>query len=175
MDRLDLFEILVRQHSDMLRAFIRSLAFDRELVDDVYQDTILAAWSGIDGFDKTKPIQPWLRGIARNCLFAAARKRHDAIVSDAAVVEGIERQMSAIDGREGDTLAERTATLRSCMEHLSAEEREAIDLCYRRDLPATIAATQVSVSHDAMRKRLQRARSGLLECLKRHEVLGTCT
>jgi RNA polymerase sigma-70 factor (ECF subfamily) len=172
MEKLDLFEIIIRQHSEMLRTFIRSIAFDRELVDDVFQDTVVAAWRQIDSFDRTRPVGPWLRGIARNCIMSAARYRKRSLIDDEIVLARIEQQMTHIDGLEGDTFAERTATLQHCMQRLAPEQQEALDLCYIRSLPATIAASLAHVSHDAMRKRLQRARSDLLECLRRHEVLG---
>ncbi|MFO0827306.1 MAG: sigma-70 family RNA polymerase sigma factor [Phycisphaerales bacterium] len=172
MDKLGLFEILIRQQSDMLRCFLRSIAFDKQLVDDVFQDTIVAAWKQIDEFDRTRPIGPWLRGIARNCLLAAARQHRRAIVSDEAVVQHIDGHMSHLDDQPGDTFPERSAALRDCMERLGNDEREAIDLCYVRDMPANRAAEVAHITHDAMRKRLQRARSSLSECLRRHGVLG---
>jgi RNA polymerase sigma-70 factor (ECF subfamily) len=171
MDKLDLFEILIRQQSDMLRTFIRSVAFDKDLVDDVFQDTIVAAWEQIDSFDRSKPIGPWLRGIARNCLYTASRKRRKAIIDDEAVLSGIERQSAHIETLAGDTLGERTAALNDCLERLPSEQREAVHLCYFRDLPANRAAEVAHVSHEAMRKRLQRARADLLECLGGHGIL----
>lgn len=171
MDRLHLFEILIRQQSDMLRAFIRSIAYDRDLVDDVFQDTVMVAWRQIDSFDRTKPIGPWLRGIARRCLMSAARKRHKAVINDEVVVDRIDRTMANVELAEGDDLGEKSAALRTCMERLGPEQKEAIDLCYVRELPANTAAEIAHVTHEAMRKRLQRARADLLDCLRKANVL----
>lgn len=171
VDRLHLYEILIRQQSDKLRAFIRSIAFDRDLIEDVFQETVLVAWRQIDTFDRTKPIGPWLRGIARNCLLAQARKRNRAIIDDEAVIGRIDRQMAAGEGAEGDDFGEKSEALRNCMERLGTEQREAIDLCYIREMPATLAADVARITHDAMRKRLQRARADLLDCLRRSNVL----
>jgi len=171
LDKLGMFEILIRQQTDALRTFIRAIAFDKDLVDDVFQDTIVAAWKQIDAFDRTRPISPWLRGIARNCLLGASRQKRRAIVSDEVVTNHVEKNMSILDGDAGEALNERTEAMRTCMERLGEEEREAVDLCYKREMRANRAAEVAHVSHDAMRKRLQRARASLYECLQRRGIL----
>ena len=53
-----LFDILVRQHAEMLNAFIHSFAFEKSTVDDVFQETIITAWKRIDEFDRSRPFGP---------------------------------------------------------------------------------------------------------------------
>ena len=171
MDKLGMFEILIRQQTEMLRTFIRAMAFDKDLVDDVFQDTVMAAWKQIDAFDRTRPIGPWLRGIARNCLLSASRQRRRAIVNDEVVIDHVDRKMSLLDNDVGEASVERTDALRDCMRRLGDEEREAVNLCYARDMSANRAAEVAHVTHDAMRKRLQRARASLFECLQRRGIL----
>lgn len=171
MDKLGVFELLIRQNTPALRAFIRSIAFDRQLVEDVFQDTIMAAWKQIDLFDRERPIGPWLRGIARNCLLAAARKRRRTVVGNEVVVNEIESRFSSLDPDSGENDRSREA-LRDCIAGLKSEEREAVDLCYRQEMQANEAALVAKVSHDAMRKRLQRARASLLDCMERKGVQG---
>ncbi|MBL9149207.1 MAG: sigma-70 family RNA polymerase sigma factor [Phycisphaerae bacterium] len=171
MDKHGLFEILIRQNAPSLRAFIRSIAFDRELVDDVFQETILAAWNQIESFDRSRPIGPWLRGIAKNCLLAASRKRRRMVLNDEVVVNEIERRFSSLDPEVEEANRSREA-LRECVGSLKSDEREAVELCYRQEMPANEAATIAHVSHDAMRKRLQRARANLLDCLERKGIAG---
>ena len=74
MDCRSLFEILIRENTDMLVAYIRSGVRDEHAVDDLYQETVLTAWRRLDAYDRDKPIGPWLRGIAGKLMLAHYRK-----------------------------------------------------------------------------------------------------
>ncbi len=74
MDVRDLFETLVREHAEMLTAFIRGTVRDGSLVDDIFQETMLTAWRRLDEYDKQRPFGSWLRGIAARVQLAAYRK-----------------------------------------------------------------------------------------------------
>jgi RNA polymerase sigma-70 factor (ECF subfamily) len=60
-----IFEILVRENSRMLLAFIRSIQSDQAAADDIWQETMLVAWRRIGDYDNSRPFGPWLRGIAQ--------------------------------------------------------------------------------------------------------------
>src|SRR5947209_8150825 len=53
----------------------RDPAADDSLARDILQDAILAALQSADKFDSTRPVRPWLLGIALNCLRHACRDR----------------------------------------------------------------------------------------------------
>ena len=74
MDAKSLFEILIRENTDMLVAYIRAGVRDEHAVDDLYQETVLTAWKRLDDYERDKPIGPWLRGIAGNLMLAFYRK-----------------------------------------------------------------------------------------------------
>lgn len=163
----DLFEILVRQHSDMLTAYLRGLAFDETLVDDAFQETLLAAWNQIDRFDRERPFGPWLRGIARNVLLSMARgkKRYRAHLTDL-MEKRMAEQLARMESEPGDTFAEQMRTLRDCVARLADEHRHAVDLVYVRGLDAKQAAEASGLADETFRKRLYRARLALAECLR---------
>lgn len=66
VDSLDIFEVLVRENSRMLTAFIQSAVRNPAAVDDIWQETMVTAWKRWDDFDRSQPFGAWLRGIARN-------------------------------------------------------------------------------------------------------------
>ncbi len=167
----DLFNILIRQHAEMLTAFIHAVAFDRTSVDDIFQETVLTAWQRLEEFDATRPFGPWLRGIARNHILSMARKgrRYRAHLDDL-VQQRIDQQVERIDTTAGDTFAERLDTLRDCIARLSPEAREAVDLVYVRGLESAVAAKSAGTNDETFRKRLYRARLTLAECLKAKSV-----
>ncbi len=169
----DIFDILIRQHADMLSAFIYSMSFDRSEVDDIFQETIISAWTRIDDFDPSRPVAPWLRGIARNHILAAARKnRRYRAHLHSLLEERVEEQFGRLDRESGDSFAERIAELKRCIARLHAEGREAIELVYIRGVDLPVAAESVGAADETFRKRLYRARLWLAECLKGKEVLA---
>ncbi len=163
----DLFNILVRQHAQMLTAYIHSVAFDQSTVDDVFQETILTAWKRLDDCDHQRPFGPWLRGIARNHIMSIARgKRRYRAHMDELQQLRIDEQIERVDRAAGDTFADRSAALLECMGELHPDSHQAVDLVYVRGLDSVAAARSVGASDETFRKRLYRARLALAECLK---------
>lgn len=172
----NLFNILIRQHAEMLSAFIHAVAFDRSAVDDIFQETVITAWQRIEEFDATRPFGPWLRGIARNHILNTARgnRRYKAHL-DELLQRRVDQQIDRINGSPGDTFADRLESLRDCIERLSPDAREAVDLVYVRGLDATAAARTLATNDETFRKRLYRARLALAECLRAKSIFVPAT
>jgi len=71
-----LFEILVREHADMLASFLRSAVADAAAVDDLFQETFLVVWKNLDRYDRGRPFAPWVRGIASRLVMAERRRSY---------------------------------------------------------------------------------------------------
>lgn len=167
----DLFEILVREHADMLTAFLRSLVHREDAVDDLFQETMLVAWRRLGDYDRTRPFAPWLRGIAAR--LAMARRRKGAI--DAArctphALEFLEERFAALERLPGDSFLERSDRIRDCLQRLPAMLRESLDLAYGRGLALAEIAQSLDSSEEAVKKRVQRARALLAECMGTQEA-----
>ena len=72
------FQELVSQYKDSVYAFLRRYLNDRDLVDDVFQETFLQMYVSRDTFDVSKPLRPWLFTIAANKAKDALRRRQRA-------------------------------------------------------------------------------------------------
>ncbi len=71
------FQELVRQYKDSVYGFLRRFLNDRDLVDDVFQETFMQLYVSRDAFDQSKPLRPWLFTIAANkAKDALRRKQH---------------------------------------------------------------------------------------------------
>jgi RNA polymerase sigma-70 factor (ECF subfamily) len=87
------------------------------------------------------------------------------------VLEYLDGQVHHISQGRGDTWDQKIAALKECIEALPADQKQAIDLRYLDNESAKSIAQRLRVSHEAIKKRLQRARGQLLNCLRRKKVL----
>ena len=171
-----LFDILVRQHAEMLNAFIHSFAFEKSTVDDVFQETVIIAWKRIDEFERSRPFGPWLRGIARNHILSSARKnrRYRTHLTEL-MQQRIALQFDKVDQAAGDSFSQRISELHDCIARLKEDAHEAIDLVYVRGLDAAAAAKALGTTDETFRKRLYRARLALAECLRTKSIFAPAT
>ena len=162
-----LFEILAREHHDMLVAFLRTRCADASSVEDLYQETMLQAWRSLDRFDPSRPVGPWLRGIAANVVASHQRThaRRLRVLSEA-IRQRISGQFEAIEQQPGETFEQRLGPLEACIERLPPPMRHALHCKYWRDLGVAAIAEAAETSVETAKKRLQRGRQKLLECLR---------
>jgi len=172
IDAQRVFEILVRENADMLMTYLRAVVWKADTVDDLFQETMLTAWRRLGDYDTQRPFGPWLRGIAARLVMAHRRKaQRDAMLCDENVLAYLDRQIDHIARRSSDTWDEKIAALRDCIQQLPKGYREAIDQRYGKDQPVRMLARSLNLSMEAVKKRLQRARQRLADCLKEKHVL----
>lgn len=174
-DAKQVFEILVRQHADMLTAYLRAVVREPAVADDLFQETMLVAWRRLDVYDPKRPFGAWLRGIAGRLVLAERRTRAAVVFCDEVVLEQLDHRLGQVEARPGDTFEEKLDGLRKCQEELPDVYREIIGLRYRDGLSPAELVTRLNISWDAQKKRLQRARALLLDCLTRKLAPGEVT
>ncbi len=166
LDAKSIFELLVREHAGMLMAYLRAAVRDPSTAEDLFQETMVSAWKSLDRFDRERPMAPWLRGIARNVVLVWYRKNKTAPQPvDASALEVIDHRMAGLQRLSGDTFEEKLSALGDCVSALPEAYRQVIDLRYRDDLWPQQISEQLSQNLEAVKKRLHRARTMLLECL----------
>ena len=160
----------------MLLAYLRAALRDPGAVDDVFQETLVTAWRILDRFDHDRPFAPWLRGIARNHLMAHHRKhRRVPLACEEAVLSHLDQRLDQIGRRAGDTWDEKLEALDDCLDHLPDETRTMLDWHYRLELTTERIADRIASNRETVKKRLQRARARLLDCLTRKGILDDPT
>lgn len=173
VDSRTLFGILVRENAEMLMVYLRSAVRDPATVDDLFQETMLIAWRTSDRFDHSRPFGPWLRGIAAKVVLAHRRKSAKALpVCNEAMLEQFEARLAAIQKQPGDTFEEKLECLRRCLEQLPERLRETVRHRYTLLLSRAETASRLNTTAEVVKKRLQRARSALLDCVLRKLAAG---
>ncbi len=167
LDAKQLFEILARDHADMLWSFLRGIVRDHAAAEDLFQETLMVAWRSLDRYDTSMPFGPWLRGIAGRLILARRRKLAGSLlhIVDTADLEMLEALYARVAARPGDCWDDKIDLLRRCLDDLPAPQREVIRLYYWDDLDCHGIAEQLTRPLEAVKKRLQRARALLAKCL----------
>jgi RNA polymerase sigma-70 factor len=173
IDAHAVFEILVRENAAMLRTYLRAAVRDAADVDDLFQEAMIVAWRRLDEFDRSRPFGPWLRGIAGRLVMAHFRKApRRGMLWDESLLEHLDRRVQHIADRPGDTWDDKIEALRECIRALPDHYRETIRHRYIEDEPAARVAAGLQLSLETVKKRLQRARARLLDCLQRKGIVA---
>lgn len=162
-----LFEVFVRENEGALMTYIRSLVRDPGLADDLFQETLITAWRRFDDFDTSRPLAPWLRGIALNLVRNARRKRAaDFLLTGDQVALFIEQAVAQVESINADSWSDRLAHLRACLARLTDRSKSLVHFRYSQQQTAIQIAEHFGDSPSAVRKQLQRIRDSLWECVQ---------
>jgi RNA polymerase sigma-70 factor, ECF subfamily len=82
------FEQIYCRHAGWVFGLCLRLAGQRELAEDCTQETFVAAWRGLSGFQKRSQFSTWLHRIAVNAVLARRRSPADAISANDEAVAG---------------------------------------------------------------------------------------
>lgn len=168
MEPHDLFEILVREHADMVRAFLLATLRDPGAADDLAQETFLVAWRNLERYDRKLPFGPWVRGIAGKLVLNHRRKLGRAKVCyfDSETLHLLDRSFETFTALKGDSFDDKLDELRRCMGVLTPAQHDAIALHYEHGLHCNQIAKRLGIGLEATKKHLQRGRAALLRCLE---------
>lgn len=160
------FATLVRDHHRELLVYARALSGDSATARDIVQDAFIVAYEKFAIFDVTRDFATWMRGIVRNKWREWVRSNRFVELPDVELAS-IDRDVAQWQEShlQGQGLVFEALAL--CMSLLPERLRQAIDAFYYREDRGGEAAEQLGVAPSALRKRLQRARELLRECVAR--------
>lgn len=168
MDAKTLFEILIRENTEMLLAFLRAGVRDRHAVDDLYQETVLTAWKRLDQYDRSQPFGPWLRGISGKLILSYYRKTsRRAMPLDDQAIAWLDRRFEAIHAMPGDAFQEKLSALRECIETLPETYKTPVKMRFKEGCGLSEIESALQVAKGTVKKRLVRGKARLADCLER--------
>jgi RNA polymerase sigma-70 factor (ECF subfamily) len=147
-----------------LRAFARSLCRERELADDLVQDTCLKAWQAVDSFDPTAPMRPWLFRILRNEFYQYSRRSWRSAPLDQEVAENTLVAPANLDARIDFRV------LQAAMTDLPDVQREALILVVAAGYTYEEAGEICNCSAGTIKSRVSRAREAVMYKMERADV-----
>lgn len=136
----------------------------RHDAEDVVQETFLRALRGVRGFDGSRPLRPWLLGIAANrCRTALARRARRPLPIEA-VQERVDPRPGLVDP---DDLA---GELERALQRLRPEYRLVFVLFHEQGLPYEEISRAIDRPIGTVKTWLHRARAELAAYLDRRGV-----
>ncbi|HEY8845649.1 MAG TPA: sigma-70 family RNA polymerase sigma factor [Candidatus Limnocylindrales bacterium] len=173
----DALGMLYDQYVDAVYAASSRLTADRQIAEEVVQETFLALWNRAELFDPAVgSLAAWLHTIARNRTVDRLRAagRRPSLVPFSATSGEDEQDSAALDrlvatgtvlggahlgpGPEGElATTELRQVLRDALEELPDAERTAIVLAYREELSQTEIAERLGWPLGTVKTRTRRA------------------
>lgn len=149
---IDELEALVPQ----MRAFARSLCRDRDLADDMVQETCLKAWAARDRFNPGAPMKPWLFRILRNNHVQHGRRAWRSSPLDPADAE------QALVAPDTAQWTSDFNTMQTAMTHLPAKQRDAVLIVLAAGFSYEEAGQILGCSEGTVKSRVSRGREALM-------------
>ena len=158
-------------HRAMLRAYLRAILRDGDLVEDTLSDVSVELARCWNAYDVTMPFGPWARGVARRLALKKLQRlhRHQSPMPD----DVLDSLGAAMD-QQTERLAfeHRKQQLIACLERLTRRNRELVSLRYFEDLSVAAISARQQRSAGAIYTALSRVHAALLVCMKRAEGRG---
>jgi RNA polymerase sigma-70 factor (ECF subfamily) len=161
-DRLAMQVLYARHHVKVYR-FVLRLTRNETTAEDMISEVFLDVWRQASRFEGRSSVSTWLLAIARFKALSAVRRRKDAEL-DEEMAEAIEDPSD--DPEVVLEKKDKAAVLRKCLEALSPEHREIIDLVYYHEKSVEEVAGIVGIPENTVKTRMFYARKKLAEELK---------
>lgn len=119
--------VFYRRHHKAVFRFVLRFVRDEAAAEDVANDVFIDVYRQADRFEGRAKATTWLLGMARFKALSARRKRREDTDSEA-ILEAVED-----DSDSPEMVAQKRSkadALRACINRLSAEHREVIDLVF---------------------------------------------
>ena len=161
-DRLAMQVMFARHHVRVYR-FVLRLVGNPTTAEDLISEVFLDVWRQADRFEGRSAVSTWLLAIARFKALSALRKKPDEEL-DEETAESIE---DTSDNPEVSLeKKDKSVVLRQCLEKLSPEHREIIDLVYYHEKSVEEVAEIVGIPENTVKTRMFYARKKLAELLQ---------
>jgi RNA polymerase sigma-70 factor (ECF subfamily) len=145
----------VMQRIPALRAFAWSLSRNPSDADDLVQETLTKAWTYRDKFEPGSNLRAWLFTILRNSWYTSVAKRRREVADE----EG--RHAAGLVSEGNQSWSVELIQLRTALDTLPPEHREAIILVGAAGLSYEEAAEIAGCAVGTIKSRVNRARNKL--------------
>ena len=158
-DRLAMRAFYAR-HSVKVYRFVLRLVGDENKAEDIVSEVFFDVWRQAGRFEGRSKVSTWILAIARYKAITALRQRQDDALDEEAlktVADDSDDPQAALEKKDIGVV------LRACLQQLSPEHREIIDLVYYHEKSVDEAAEIVGVPPNTVKTRMFYARKRVSE------------
>ena len=160
-DRLA-FKVLFARHQVRVFRFILRFVRDEGAAEDLIGEVFLDVWRQADRFEGRSSVSTWILGMARFKALSQVRKRGESELNEEAA------NALPDEADTPETVAQKVdkaAAIRRCIEALSVEHREIVDLVYYQEKSISEVAEILSIPENTVKTRMFYARKRLQDLM----------
>ncbi len=166
------FSELVRAHHRDLLVYALALTKNSATARDIVQEAFITAYQKRGTFDETRDFATWMRGIVRNKWREWLRRNRRYDLGDHELSR-LDEDITAWQSRRAEGGSDLFAELDDCLCLLPPLLQETVQAYYYEGRNGDEVAAHLGVAPAAIRKRLERARILLKQCLDRKRSNST--
>jgi RNA polymerase sigma-70 factor (ECF subfamily) len=152
----------VQEVSPSVRALLASRIHDFHVVEDLVQETFVAAFEDLERFDDEKDLGAWIRGIALNKVRMHLRRLYSHTDAMARLREFVAERLATLTPAGPD----RFERLNQCLRELPGKIQEIFRAHYFEEERVVDIATRLKKSSNAISSILCRGRQQLRSCVE---------
>ena len=153
-------QVLFARHQVRVYRFVLRLVGNQTAAEDLVSEVFLDVWRQAGRFEGRAAVSTWLLAIARFKALSSIRRKPEEELNEE-TVEAIEDESD--DPEVSIQKKDKSAALRKCLEALSPEHREVIDLVYYHEKSVQEVAEIVGIPEATVKTRMFYARKKLGE------------
>jgi RNA polymerase sigma-70 factor, ECF subfamily len=156
-------QVLFVRHQVRLYRFVLRFVGSQAAAEDVINEVFLDVWQQAGRFERRSAVSTWLFSIARFKALSSMRRKPEEELDDdtAGAIED-----TADDPEVTVQKKDKGAVLRACLNKLSPEHREVLDLVYYHEQSVEDVARIVGIPESTVKTRMFYARKQMSELLK---------
>jgi len=155
--------LLVGRHQLRVYRFLLRIVRNEAAAEELANEVFMEVWRNAQRFEGNSTPHTWMLSIAHHRAVSSLRKRREESWDE-------ERAQEIADEGDNPEVAaqkhDKSVLMRRCMDALSAEHREIIDLVYYHELSIAEVAAVVGIPENTVKTRMFYARKRLSEILK---------
>lgn len=154
---------LITHHQVRVFRFLARRVRNDTLAEDLANDVFTEVWLHAKSYEGRSTVSTWLLSIAHNKMVSALRKRRE---------ESWDEDKAGEIADDGDTpevatqKLDKAEALRRCIDKLSPQHREIVDLVYYHEQSISEVAAVLSIPEATVKTRMFYARKHLSELMK---------
>ena len=161
------FRDIIKETAVVIRAYISFYIDDKDIVDDVVQETYMCVYKEIRRYKADTNFMAWMKTIAKYKALAERRRLERKGTARKRYVQELTHRISeeALKQEETEPLEAKLNALNKCIEFLSDRVRNIVRMKYFQALNLSDIAQSLNMDVSSVGVTLHRARAALADCI----------